>query len=166
MRPLPVRGEGGLEGAGKRDLAVRRGAEARESGFGGRQMPLSFEVRLLHRRGQLHVLPRGAILLLAAVHTTLALLPGREGLRAKDDAQLSRWLSGGIVLHSRSSGQQCFSEAVHGCGESGGYSIPEPLDGGADDAVPFAVSVREATALSFQRSLHVSGARCDAWLER
>ena len=165
MRPLPVRREGGLEGASERDLAVRRGAGARESGFGSRQLPLSFELRPIYRRGQLHVLPLGAILLLAAVHATLALLPGSEGLRAKVDAQLSRWLSGGIVLHSHSSVKQCFSEALHGSHESGGHSFPEPLDGGAYDAVALAMSVSEATALSLKRCLHVSGARRDAGLQ-
>ena len=76
-------------------------------------MPLSFVVWLIYRRGLLHVLPLGAILLLAAVHATLALLPGSEGLRAKVDAQLSPWLSGGVVLHSGGHGKQCFSAPVH-----------------------------------------------------
>ena len=166
VTPLPVRGKRRLEGASEWKLAVRRGAEARESGFGSRQMSLSFEVRLLHRRGQLHVLPLGAILVFAAVHTTLPLLPGSEGFRTKLDAQLSSWFSGGIVLHSRGHAKKCFPEAVHGSGESGGHRIPEPLYGRADDAVPFAVCVREASALSFQGSLHVGSARCDAGLKR
>ena len=117
MRHLPVRREGGLEGASERDLAVRRGADARESGFGSRPMPLSFEVRLIYRRGQLHVLHPSAILLLAAVHATLALLPGSEGLRAKVDAQLSRCLSGSILLHTCSSAKESLSESLHASGE-------------------------------------------------
>ena len=63
---------------------------AEPSGFGSCQKLFSFEVRLIHRRGQLHVLPLGVILLLAAVHATLALLPGSERLRTKVDAELSR----------------------------------------------------------------------------
>ena len=119
----------------------------------------------MYRRGQLHVLPLGAIILLAAVHATLALLPGSEGLSAKVHAQLSRWLSGGIVLHSHSSVKQCFSEALHGSHETGGHSFPEPLNGGAYHAVALAMSVSEATTLSLKRYLHVSGARCDAGLQ-
>ena len=96
---------------------------------------------------------------------TLALLPGSEGLRAKVDAQLSTWLSGGVVLHSHSSAQQCLSEVLHGSRESRGHSVPEPFEGGAYDAVALAMSMSAATALSLKRCLHVSGARCDAGLQ-
>ena len=81
------------------DLAVRRGACARLSGFGSSGISFSFEVRLLHRWGQLHVLPHGVILFIAAIHATLPLLPGSEGLRAKLDAHLSSRLSGLSLIH-------------------------------------------------------------------
>ena len=127
--------------------------------------PLSFEMRLFYRLGHLHVLSLGAIILHAPVHATLALLPASEGFRTKVNAQLSSWLSGSIVLDSHSSVKQCLSEVLHFRHESRGHSFPEPLDGGAYDAVALAMSVSEATALSLKRYLHVSGARCDAGLQ-
>ena len=83
---LPVRGKGGLESSREGDLAVRCRAQARESAFGGGHKPLSLHVGLLHWFGQLHEVPPGAIVLIATVHATLALLPGRERLRPKLDA--------------------------------------------------------------------------------
>ena len=107
-----------------------------------------------------------AILLFAAVHAALPLLSCSKRLKAKVDAQLPRWFSGSIVLDGRSHGKQCFSEVSHGSGESGSHCIPEPPERCADDAVAFAVCVRETTSLSFRWSLHVGGARCDAGLQR
>ena len=165
MTHLPVVREGGLEGSRERNIAVHRGAAARVSGLGSGLIPLSFEMRLFYPRGHLHILSLGAIILHAAVHATLALLPASERLRGKVDAQLSPWLSGCIVLHSHSSVKQCLSEVLHFRHESRGHSFPEPLDVGAYDRVALAMSMSEATALSLKRRLHVSGARCDAGLQ-
>ena len=83
---LPVRGEGGLESSREGDLAVRCRAQSRESAFGGGHKPLSLHVGLLHWCGLLNQRPLGAVLLVATVHATLVLLPGRERLRPKIDA--------------------------------------------------------------------------------
>ena len=112
------------------------------------------------------MLPQGTIFFLPAVHATLALLSCSKWLSAKLDVQLSPGFSGRFVLYSCSHAKHAFPEALYRSGESRGDSLPEPLHGSSDDAVSFAMAMREATPLRLQGSLDVRGARCDARLQR
>ena len=90
--PLAICREGGLEGSRQWHTAVGCSASQSQAGLCGSTATLALHVRLLHRRCQLDVLPQRAVLIFAAVHATLALLPLREGLCRKLNAELATGL--------------------------------------------------------------------------
>ena len=115
---------------------------------------------------QVHVLAESAIRLLAAVHATLALLPSGERLGSQLDAQLASRFPGCVVLHGGRRLEQGLPEQVHCRGEALGDGPPKPREAGPDDAVTFAVAVRETAPLRFKWRLKVGGARHHARLQR
>ena len=165
VRGMSIRREAGLQCARERHLAIRRGPYTWQSGLSFGYLMLSLEMRLLHRRRQIDVLPLGTIILFTAIHTALSLLSGSEWFQAKVHAQLARRFSGSLVLHCRGSAEQRSSEIAHGSCESCSCSTSEPLDGCTHDTMTFPMSVCESTTLRFQRSLNIRGTRRDARLQ-
>ena len=78
---LSVCGQRRLEGTGERQLAVRGASCEWHSCCRGRQAGLTHYVGLPHGRREIGVLAKTAVLVFAAVHAALTLLPLRERLR-------------------------------------------------------------------------------------
>ena len=75
---LSVSRKSRLKGTGKRQLPVCGGASPWQTTCCSCLAPLSLHVRLFH--GWCDVLTQGSIVVFAAVHTALALLPAAERL--------------------------------------------------------------------------------------
>ena len=112
------------------------------------------------------MLKKCAIVAFAYVHAAVALLSAGERLGPQIDAQLSPCFPSCVVLYGRRCAQQSVADSVDGRCQRRADSAPQPLYRWAQDAVALAVSVREATALGFERCLDISGARCEARLQR
>jgi hypothetical protein len=120
---------------------------------------------LLHGRCNLDVLPESLVLLLAAVHSTLALLPSGERLRAQIDFHLAARFPGGVVLHRGCRSEQGVPDVAHCRCEALCDGASEPCHCGSYDAVALAVAMREPATLCFKGCLHVGGARRHARLQ-